>query len=174
MGTADDVPDLHGAGEPRLSGPRRTWCRNCAWHWRCSQWRRACSPTRRFLRASPTVTKLALAGVARSGCARTGTLPFVFEDGFGFERYVQYALDVPMYFVYRDGKYIDALGPVLSRFPERQTARIAGRNPDLVRLGRSSDDGISPRRGSSNSWKCAAPMVARGGGFARCLRSGSV
>lgn len=42
--------------------------------------------------------------------ARTGMLPFVFEDGMGFERYVQYALDVPMYFVYRDGKYIDALG----------------------------------------------------------------
>ena len=30
-------------------------------------------------------------------------LPFVFEDGFGFEAWVQYALDVPMYFVYRDG-----------------------------------------------------------------------
>ena len=41
---------------------------------------------------------------------RTGMLPFVFEDGMGFERYVDYALDVPMYFVYRDGKYIDALG----------------------------------------------------------------
>src|SRR5690606_34404769 len=38
--------------------------------------------------------------------ARTGMLPFVFEDGMGFERYVDYALDVPMYFVYRDGKYI--------------------------------------------------------------------
>ena len=36
--------------------------------------------------------------------ARTGMLPFVFEDGFGFERWVDYALDVPMYFVYRDGK----------------------------------------------------------------------
>src|SRR5690606_32505411 len=42
--------------------------------------------------------------------ARTGMLPFVFEDGMGFERYVEYALDVPMYFVYRDGQYIDALG----------------------------------------------------------------
>src|SRR5206468_2407504 len=39
---------------------------------------------------------------------RCGTLPFVFEDGFGFERYVDYMLDVPMYFVYRDGNYIDA------------------------------------------------------------------
>ena len=41
---------------------------------------------------------------------RTGLLDFVFEDGFGFERYVDYLLDVPMYFVYRDGKYIDASG----------------------------------------------------------------
>ncbi len=41
---------------------------------------------------------------------RTGILPFVFEDGMGFERYVDYMLDVPMYFVYRDGRYIDAAG----------------------------------------------------------------
>src|SRR5438105_8135790 len=41
---------------------------------------------------------------------RAGMLPFVFEDGFGFERYVDYALDVPMYFVYRDGRYIDVAG----------------------------------------------------------------
>lgn len=42
--------------------------------------------------------------------ARTGDLPFVFEPGFGFESYVDYALDVPMYFAYRDGRYIDASG----------------------------------------------------------------
>ena len=42
--------------------------------------------------------------------ARTGMLPWVFEEGMGFEKWVDYALDVPMYFVYRDGKYIDALG----------------------------------------------------------------
>ncbi|ATW03603.1 glutamate--cysteine ligase [Sphingorhabdus sp. YGSMI21] len=41
---------------------------------------------------------------------RTGMLPFVFEDGFGYERYAEYMLDVPMYFVFRDGKYIDAAG----------------------------------------------------------------
>ncbi|KAK1260827.1 hypothetical protein QJS04_geneDACA001991 [Acorus gramineus] len=38
---------------------------------------------------------------------RTGMLPFVFGDSFGFEQYVDYALDVPMYFVYRKKKYID-------------------------------------------------------------------
>ena len=52
---------------------------------------------------------------------RTGMLPFVFEDGFGYERYADYALDVPMYFAYRDGKYIDAAGPVVPRFPEGRT-----------------------------------------------------
>ncbi|MGB1494688.1 MAG: glutamate--cysteine ligase, partial [Paracoccaceae bacterium] len=42
--------------------------------------------------------------------SRTGTIPFIFKPTFGFERWVEYALDVPMYFVYRDGKYINALG----------------------------------------------------------------
>jgi glutamate--cysteine ligase len=41
---------------------------------------------------------------------RCGNLPLVFDSGFGFERYVEWMLDVPMYFVYRDGKYIDASG----------------------------------------------------------------
>ncbi len=42
--------------------------------------------------------------------ARTGMLPFAFEDGMSFERYVDYALDVPMYFVYRHGRYFDVTG----------------------------------------------------------------
>lgn len=41
---------------------------------------------------------------------RCGMLPFVFEDGMGYERYVDYLLDVPMYFVYRNGSYLDATG----------------------------------------------------------------
>jgi len=41
---------------------------------------------------------------------RTGMLPFVFDDGFGFEQYVDYALKVPMYFLHRDGTYIDVSG----------------------------------------------------------------
>jgi glutamate--cysteine ligase len=55
---------------------------------------------------------------------RCGILPFVFEDGFGFERYVDYMLDVPMYFVYRDGRYIDAAGQSFRDF-------MAGRLPAL-------------------------------------------
>ncbi len=41
---------------------------------------------------------------------RTGMLPFVFDEGFGYERYADYMLDVPMYFVFRDGGYVDAAG----------------------------------------------------------------
>jgi glutamate--cysteine ligase len=41
---------------------------------------------------------------------RSGMLPFVFEDGMGFERYVDYALDVPMYFVKRGDTYHDVAG----------------------------------------------------------------
>lgn len=63
--------------------------------------------------------------------ARTGTLPFVFEDGFGFERYVQYALDVPMYFVYRDGKYIDALGLSFRDFLDGKLSALPDETPTL-------------------------------------------
>ncbi len=63
--------------------------------------------------------------------ARTGMLPFVFEDGFGFEAWVQYALDVPMYFVYRDGKYIDALGMSFRDFLKGQLPALPGEVPTL-------------------------------------------
>lgn len=63
--------------------------------------------------------------------ARTGMLPFVFEDGFGFERWVQYALDVPMYFVYRDGKYIDALGMSFRDFMKGELPALPGEMPTL-------------------------------------------
>ena len=62
---------------------------------------------------------------------RTGMLPFVFEDGFGFERYVDYALDVPMYFVYRDGKYIDALGMSFRDFMKGKLPALPGEIPTL-------------------------------------------
>ncbi len=47
---------------------------------------------------------------------RTGNLPFAFEPGMGYERYVDYALDVPMYFIYRDGEYIDVAGASFREF----------------------------------------------------------
>ncbi len=62
---------------------------------------------------------------------RTGTLPWVFEDGFGFERWVDYALDVPMYFVYRDGVYIDALGQSFRDFLDGRLPALPGEVPTL-------------------------------------------
>lgn len=61
--------------------------------------------------------------------ARTGMLPFVFEGGFGYERYVDYALDVPMYFVYRDGKYIDAAGQSFRDFLRGELPALPGEKP---------------------------------------------
>jgi glutamate--cysteine ligase len=63
---------------------------------------------------------------------RTGDLPFVFESGFGFERYVDYALDVPMYFVYRDGRYIDASGQSFRDFLEGRLPALPGEKPLLT------------------------------------------
>ncbi|WHZ36195.1 glutamate--cysteine ligase [Sagittula sp. MA-2] len=63
--------------------------------------------------------------------SRTGMLPFVFEEGFGFERWVEYALDVPMYFVYRDGKYLDALGMSFRDFLEGKLPALPGETPTL-------------------------------------------
>jgi len=62
---------------------------------------------------------------------RCGILPFVFEEGFGFERYVDYLLDVPMYFVYRDGRYIDASGQSFRDFLEGGLPALPGEVPTM-------------------------------------------
>ena len=64
--------------------------------------------------------------------ARTGMLPFVFEDGFGYERYCDYALDVPMYFVFRDGKYIDAAGLSFRDFLDGKLSVLPGETPTIA------------------------------------------
>ncbi len=61
---------------------------------------------------------------------RTGMLPWAFEDGMGFERYVDYALDVPMYFVYRDGAYIDVAGCSFRDFLEGKLEALPGEKPN--------------------------------------------
>ncbi len=63
--------------------------------------------------------------------ARTGMLPFVFEDGFGYERYADYMLDVPMYFVYREGRYIDAAGLSFRDFLKGELSVLPGELPTL-------------------------------------------
>jgi len=62
---------------------------------------------------------------------RTGMLPFAFEDGMGFERYVDYALDVPMYFVYRDGRYIDVAGASFRDFLAGKLDALPGTKPTM-------------------------------------------
>ena len=62
---------------------------------------------------------------------RTGMLPFVFEEGFGYERYAEYMLDVPMYFVFRDGKYIDAAGLSFRDFLKGELSVLPGEKPTM-------------------------------------------
>ncbi len=62
---------------------------------------------------------------------RTGIVPFVFEDGMSFERYADYALDVPMYFVYREGTYIDVAGQSFRGFLEGKLEALPGERPRL-------------------------------------------
>ncbi|CAI5458876.1 unnamed protein product [Closterium sp. Yama58-4] len=99
---------------------------------------------------------------------RTGDLPFVFEEGFGFERYVEYALDVPMYFAYRDQRYIDATGLSFRDFLNGKLPVLPGAYPSLndwenhlttifpeVRLKRY----LEMRGADGGSWRriCALP-----------------
>jgi len=99
---------------------------------------------------------------------RTGMLPFVFEPGMGYERYVDYALSVPMYFVYRGGHYIDASGSSFKDFLDGKLPEMPGEHPTLddwsdhlttlfpeVRLKRF----IEMRGADSGPWQriCALP-----------------
>ena len=63
--------------------------------------------------------------------SRTGMLPFAFDEGFGFQAYVDWVLDVPMYFVYRDGKYINALGQSFRDFLKGELPALPGEKPTL-------------------------------------------
>ncbi len=63
--------------------------------------------------------------------ARTGMMPWAFEEGMGFERYADWALDVPMYFVYRDGRYVDALGQSFRDFLQGRLPALPGEVPTL-------------------------------------------
>jgi len=62
---------------------------------------------------------------------RTGVLPFVFEEEFGFERYVEYALDVPMYFIEREGRMLDVAGQSFRDFLAGRLPGLPGERPTL-------------------------------------------
>jgi glutamate--cysteine ligase len=63
---------------------------------------------------------------------RTGMLPFVFDDDFGYERYCDYALDVPMYFVMRGGRYVDCAGESFRAFLDGNLPQLPGEKPTLA------------------------------------------
>ncbi len=63
--------------------------------------------------------------------SRTGMLPFAFDEGFGFQAYVDWVLDVPMYFVYRHGAYVNALGQSFRDFLRGELPALPGEKPTL-------------------------------------------
>ena len=63
---------------------------------------------------------------------RTGMLPFVFDEGFGFEAHADYVLDVPMYFIYRNGKYIDVSGKSFRDFMAGKLSEATGIIPMMT------------------------------------------
>ncbi|MCS6932850.1 MAG: glutamate--cysteine ligase [Acetobacteraceae bacterium] len=65
--------------------------------------------------------------------ARTGIPPCAFEEGFGFERFAEFVLDVPMYFVMREGRFLDATGASFRAF-------LAGRHPKLAGIAPTIGD----------------------------------
>lgn len=62
---------------------------------------------------------------------RTGILPFAFDEGFGFEQYADYALDVPMYFVIRNGKYVNVAGESFRDFLDGRLPQLPGEKPTI-------------------------------------------
>lgn len=62
---------------------------------------------------------------------RSGVLPFVFEDSMSFERYVDYLLDIPMYFAYRSGSYVDASGLSFRDFLKGKLSVLPGEYPTM-------------------------------------------
>ncbi len=62
---------------------------------------------------------------------RTGMLPFAFADDFGYAAYARYALDVPMYFVYRNGRYIDVAGRSFRDFLAGKLPELPGERPTI-------------------------------------------
>ncbi|MCK0068854.1 glutamate--cysteine ligase [Kordiimonas laminariae] len=62
---------------------------------------------------------------------RCGMLPFVFEDGMGFERWADHLLDTPMYFVRRGDKYINAAGQSFRDFMKGELPALPGELPTM-------------------------------------------
>jgi glutamate--cysteine ligase len=104
---------------------------------------------------------------------RTGMLDFVFADGFGYDTYARYLLDVPMYFAKRDGKYLDLSGRSFRRFMDGTLDELPGERPTLKDFADHSTTAfpevrlkqyLEMRGADSGSWNllCALPALWTG------------
>ena len=101
--------------------------------WPCSRLRRPLFANSPFTEGKPNGYKSFRSHIWEdTDPARTGMLPFVFDEGFGYERYCDYALDVPMYFVFRDGQYIDAAGQSFRDFLDGKLPALPGEKPTIA------------------------------------------
>ena len=94
-----------------------------------------------------------------TGRDRTGMFPQAFEDGFGYEGYVDWLLDMPMYFVKRGDTYHDVSGASFRDLMADGCRNCRASTP-RSRTGRTTPRRRSRRFGSSSSWRCGGPTSA--------------
>ncbi len=156
LGPRHDVPHLHGAGQPRLRRRSRHGQEAARLAGAAADRHRAVRQLAVHRRQAHRLPVSFRSHIwLDTDHDRTGMLPFAFEDGFGFERYADYALDVPMYFVMRDERVHRRRRRELPRLPRRQAAAAAGREADDQGLGRPPLDPLP--RGAAE----AVPRDAR-------------
>ncbi len=116
-------------------------------------------------KASPTAScRLAPKSGAIPTMRVPGCIPWAFEDGMGFERWVDYALDVPMYFIKRGDSQIHVAGSSFRDFFDGRNSALPGERPTLSDWANHLSSLSSPRCDRSAIWKCAAPTACRGDG----------
>lgn len=104
---------------------------------------------------------------------RTGIPPCVFDDDFGFESYTEWLLDVPMYFIVRDGRYIDCSGESFRAFMDGKLPQLPGEHPTLADWQLHSTTAFPEvrlknyleMRGADSGpwhWVCALPALWKG------------
>ena len=103
---------------------------------------------------------------------RTGMLPWAFEDGMGFERWVDYALDVPMYFVKHGDEYVDVAGQSFRDLIAGKLPGMPGATATISDWSNHLSTTFPEKYGSSAIWKCAAPIRDRWRVCWRCRRFG--
>ena len=128
----DDVPLGHDPGESRLLRRGRHGQEAARRRWRCSPIVTALFANSPFIDGKPSGYLSFRSHIwLNTDPARTGMLPFVFDEGFGFDRYAEYALDVPMYFVIRNKQYINVAGESFRAFMRGELPQLPGEKPTV-------------------------------------------